>query len=312
MKIVLLAKRSRAYSTERLIQAARARGHRLLALDPEDLSLVLDGAERPVVYHKSRRLLKVGIAIARLGAAPNEFAISALQCLEALGVPCLDAPEAILHARDRFRSLRALAAAGMRVPRTLLARRPEELERKIQLLGGPPVTLRLLQGTQNVGAIVAEKEHSIISIVESFWEAGKNILLQQYHPESRGRELRAFVVGGRVIGAIRRVVRLGEFRTQIHRTREAAPIELSRAHRALAIRAAEILGLSIAAVDLVEAKGGPVVGEVNPTPGLEEVERTTEIDVAGEIVRFAESFAAERAGKRKVPIGSWGLRCGEG
>ncbi len=300
MKIVLLAKRSRAYSTERVIQAARARGHRCLALDPEDLSLALDGGPRPVIYYKSRRLLNVSLALARLGAAPNEFALSALRCFEALGVPCINPPDAILQARDRFRSLGVLAAAGIRVPRTLLARRPEELERKIALLGGPPVILRLLEGTQHVGAIVAEKTHSILSIVESFWEAGKNILLQQYLPESRGRELRAFVVGGRVIAAVRRVTRVGEFKKNIHRPREATSVDLARARRALAIRAAEILGLPIAAIDIVEARGGPLVVDAHPTPGLEEIERPTDVDVAGEIVRFAEAHVAVRTGSQAV------------
>jgi ribosomal protein S6--L-glutamate ligase len=295
MKIVILSKRSRSYSTERLIQAARARGHRCHAIDPEDCSLVLEGSTRPVIYYKSRRLLNVGLAIPRLGASPSEFTISTLQCFESLRVPCLNRPDAITNARDRFRSLRVLAAAGLEVPRTLLARRPEELPRKVQLLGGPPVTLRLLQGTQNVGAIVAVEGHAIVSIVESFWEAGKNILLQQYVPEARGRELRAYVVGGRVIGAVKRVTRLGEFRTHLHKPREAQSVELTRAFRALAIRAAEILELDIAGVDLVESKRGPMVVEVNPAPGLEELERASGIDVAGELVRFAESYVDRTA-----------------
>lgn len=300
VKIVLLARRSRAYSIERLIQAARGRGHRCLAIDPEDLSLVLDGGERPTVYYKSRRLIHVDLGMARLGAAPSEFAVSALQCFEALGVPCLNAPDAITNARDRFRSLRALAGAGVAVPKTLLARRPEELERKVRLLGGPPVILRLLQGTQNVGAIVAEDMHAIISIVESFWEAGKNILLQQYRGEGRAREIRAIVVGGRVIAAVRRATRLGEFRANIHRPREAVPAELTRPCRALAIRAAELLNLQVAGVDMIEARGGPWVAEVNPAPGLEEIERPTGTDVAGEVVRFAETVVEARAAQKKA------------
>ena len=295
MKIVVLAKRSRAYSTERVVGAARARGHRCHSIDPEDCSLVLSGEPAPVIYYKSRRLLNVGLALPRLGVAPSEFTISALQCFEALKSPCINAPDAITNARDRFRSLRVLAAAGLRVPRALLARRPEELERKVQLLGGPPVILRLLQGTQNVGAIVAEQEHAIISIVESFWEAGKNILLQQYVPETRGREIRAFVVGGRVIASVKRITRVGEFRTRLHRPGEAYACEIAKAYRALAIRAAEVLSLEIAAVDLIETKEGPMVVEVNPAPGLEEIERATEIDVAGEIVRFCESYAERKA-----------------
>jgi ribosomal protein S6--L-glutamate ligase len=295
MKIVILSKRSRSYSTERLVQAARGRGHRCHSLDPEDCSLVLEGGRRPVIYYKSRRLLNVGLVIPRLGAAPSEFTISALQCFEAHGVPCLNAPDPLTNARDRFRSLRVLAEAGVRVPRTLLARRPEELERKVALLGGPPVILRLLQGTQNVGAIVAEKEHSIISIVESFWEAGKNILLQEYVREARGREIRAYVIGGRVIGALKRTARIGEFRTHLHKPREAVAVEPPRAYRALAIRSAEVLDLEIAGIDMVDARPGPMVVEVNPAPGFEELERATGIDVAGELVRFAELYAERKA-----------------
>lgn len=304
MKILILSKRSRSYSTERLIQAARARGHRCHAIDPEECSLVLDGATRPVIYYKSRRLLNVGLAIPRLGAVASEFTVSALQCFEALGVPCLNGPDAITNARDRFRSLRVLAAAGVKVARTLLARRPEELPRKIELLGGPPVMMRLLQGTQNVGAIVSGEPHAIISIVESFWEAGKNILLQQYVPEARGRELRAYVIGGRVIGAVKRITRIGEFRTHLHRPREAVATELTRNYRALAIRAAEILNLEIAGVDLMESRGGPMVVEVNPAPGFEEVERAGGIDVAGELVRFAESYVERVAAPVPSPVAS--------
>ena len=300
MKIVVLAKRSHSYSTERLVEAARERGHRCHALDPEDCSLVLDGA-RPVVYYKSRRLLGVEVAVPRMGAAASEFALSALQAIEALGAVCLNRPDSITNARDRFRSLRLLQDSGLRVPRTLLARRPEELERKVELLGGPPVVLRVLQGTHSVGAIAAENLPAIISIVESFWEAGKNILLQRYAVERSGRLIRAFVVGGRVLAAVRRVVQLGGVRRRPQRPREAMPAELNRPCRALAIRAAHVLNLDIAGVDLVEARGGPMVVEVNPSPGLEELELVTGVDLAGEIIRFAEVLTLSRAAGKEVP-----------
>jgi ribosomal protein S6--L-glutamate ligase len=294
MKIVILSRRSRSYSTERLAQAGRARGHTCQAIDPEDCSLVLE-ADRPVVYFKSRRLLNVSLAMARLGAQANEFALTLLQAFDEAGVPCVNRPDAIANARDRFRSLRALGRAGIAVPRTLLCRRPEEIGRKVQLIGGPPVLMKVLGAAQGMGgAIIAENMDSIVSIVESFWEAGRNILLQQV--VGRGREARAFVAGGRVIGAVRRL-RPADARDP---RGVGEPAELARPARALAIAAAGALGLDVAGVDLHEGKGGPLVLEVNAAPGLEEVERATGIDVAGEVLRFAETLVDARAGEVAV------------
>ena len=292
MKIVVLSRRSRSYSTERLVQTARTRGHTCQALDPDDCSLVLE-ADRPVVYYKSRRLLNVHLAVPRLGAQATEFSLTLLQAFEELGIPCLNLPDAIANARDRFRSLRALGRAGLPIPRTLVCRRPEEIGRKVQLIGGPPVLLKVLGGSHGMGAIIAENMDSIVSIVESFWEAGRNILLQQV--VGRGREVRAFVAGGRVIGAVRRAPRAAEPRDPRSATSE--PADLTRPYRALAIRTAEVLGLEVAGVDLHEGKGGPLVMEVNPAPGLEEVERATGIDVASEVMRFAEAMVARRSAK---------------
>lgn len=295
MKVVILSRRSRSYSTERVAQAARARGHTCQAIDPDDCSLVLE-SERPVVYHKSRRLLNVALAVPRLGAQPTEFALSLLQAFEELGIPVLNAADSITAARDKFRSLRKLRRCGIPVPQTLLCRRPEEIGRKVQLIGGPPVLIKVLQGTQGVGTIVAENMDSIVSIVESFWEAGKNILLQQVL--LRGREVRAYVIGGRVIAAVRRPGRGADLQRESKDRPAGEPADLTRPYRALAIRTAAALGLEIAGVDLHEGKGGPMVMEVNPAPGLEDVERATGIDLAAEIVRFAEAFVLERQAAR--------------
>jgi ribosomal protein S6--L-glutamate ligase len=303
MKILVLSRRSRSYSTERLVQAARGRGHTCQAVDPEECSLVLEGG-RPVIYYKSRRLLNIALSVPRLGSQATEFSLSMLQALEELGVRCLNGPDSISNARDKFRSLRVLGRAGLPTPRTLLCRRPEEIGRKVQLIGGPPVLIKVVQGGQGPGAIVAENMDSIVSIVESFWEAGRNILLQQVM--GRGREVRAFVVGGRVIAAVRRAPLAARSRgVQYQRQARVGPgepAELTRQYRALAIQAAQALGLTVAGVDLHEGKGGPVVMEVNAAPGLEEVERATGIDVAGEVLRFAEAFVAEPAGAERELI----------
>jgi ribosomal protein S6--L-glutamate ligase len=301
MKIVLLSRRSRSYSTARLVEAARARGHVCRAVDPDECSLVLDGATT-VLYHKSRRLLNVSLIMPRLGAQASEFAVSLLDSCEELGVPCMNGPAAMALAKDKLRLLRQLGRAGIAVPPTLLCRRPEEIGRKVALIGGPPVVLRGLHGSHGVQAIAAEDLGSIVSIVESFWEAGRNILLQR--AMTGGREVRAYVVGGRVIAALRRPPRALPDRGGARRARPGARgagwplevVELTRPCRALAIRSAEALGLSVASVDLFEGRGGARVLDVNPAPGLEEVERATETDVATEVVRFAETFVARRAG----------------
>jgi len=299
MRIVLLSRRARSYSTGRLVEAARARGHTCRAVDPEECSLVLDGPRR-VVYYKSRRLLNISLVMPRLGAHANEFAVSILESLQELGVPCLNKAEAMALARDKLRLLRALGEAGIAVPRTLLCRRPEEIGRKVQLIGGPPVLLKGLQGTHGAQTILAENMGSIVSIVESFWEAGKNLLLQ--HAPQRGREVRAFVVGGRVLTAVRRPPRAVVEKPGPRRTgRLSSPprpewphevVQLTRPVRALAIRAAAALGLSVAGVDLFDGRGGPLVLDVNPAPGLEEAERSSGIDIATEVVRYAEAQVA--------------------
>ncbi len=305
MKFVVLSKLPRAFSTKRLAHEARARGHVCLVADPDDFALLVD-REGPVVYYKTRRIREVDIVVPRLGMNLTDFTLSLVSAFETLDVACLNGYTAIVDARDKFRSLNVLSRHGVLVPRTALARRPEDLEKKVALVGGPPVIMKLaqkvVQGAQGLGVIVAENIESITSILESFWEVGKNILLQQYVSESRGRDTRVYVVGGRALAALWRQTRFGELRSHLRRpsTLPSVAVEPTRAYRDIALRAAGVLGLRVACVDVIESRDGPMVIGVNASPGFEEVERASSRNLAGEVVRYGEVLVAERRATAKA------------
>ncbi len=293
MNLVILSKRSRAYTTERLARTARERGHVCRVLDPEGLTLCLID-EKPRIYLKSRRLLKVDCALPRLGSTQiSDFSLSIVSSLETLHVTCLNPYDTIVRGRDKFRCLTQLATRGVPIPRTLLARRPEEVQAKVELIGGPPVILKLIAGSHGVGMIFAENMNSIVSIIESFWEVGRNILIQELVPESRDQDIRTFLVGGKVVAAMRRYAPVGEFREALDR---ATPLSLAAGSevRLLAERSAQILGLDVATVDLIETKKGHLVTDFSWSPTFEVIERVTEVDLAEQVIRHAEDLVERR------------------
>ena len=198
---------------------------------------------------------------------------------------------AIAHSRDKLRSLQLLAAAGVPIPRTVLARGAAEIDLLVAQVGGLPAILKLLQGTQGVGVMIAHSKAEVESILSTLWDLGQEILLQEFVAESRGRDVRALVIGDRVVGAMRREAKRGEFRSNLHRGGEGSSIELTPEFERVAVRAARVLGLGVAGVDLLEASGGPKVMEVNSSPGFEGLERATGLDIASAIVAHAALLA---------------------
>src|SRR3989475_3303600 len=265
--LAILSRKKTLYSTRRLLEAATARGFRTRVLDVLrcNLALELEGAR---LYHKGKEVSGLAVAVPRIGASVTSIGLSVVRQLEAMGVPMINSAGAIARSRDKLAALQTLAAAGVRIPRTVLARGGGDVKDLVAQVGGLPAILKLIQGTQGVGVMIAHSEAEVESILSTLWDLGQEILLQEFVAESRGSDLRALVVGERVVAAMRRAAKSGEFRSNLHRGGEGSALELSPEYAQAAVRAARVLGLDVAGVDLLEAEGGPKVMEVNSSPGF--------------------------------------------
>jgi ribosomal protein S6--L-glutamate ligase len=293
MRIALLSRKPQLYSTSRLVEAARARGHEIDVIDP--ISCVL------VVTQKGQRVFSRGrelsgafdVVVPRIGASITDYGLAVLACFARNRVVCVNSPRSIARSRDKLRALQRLSAENVGIPRTAMARDATAIRAAVDAVGGTPVIIKLLQGTQGVGVMIADSAEAAESTLDTLWGLGQNIILQEYIAESRGRDIRALVVGGELVGAMRRTARAGEFRSNLHRGGAGEPIVLEEPYRRAAVEATRIMGLDVAGVDLLESKEGPRVIEVNSSPGLRGIERATGIDIAARIVAHAERLLAE-------------------
>ena len=292
--LALLSRKKTLYSTRRLLEAARARGFRTKVVDVLRCNVVLEPG-RPRILLGAEELTGLAVVLPRIGASVTAAGLAVVRQLEAQGVPVVNGAEAIARSRDKLRALQQLAGAGVDVPRTVLARGGGDVGALVEQVGGLPAILKLIQGTQGVGVMIAHSGAEVESILSTMWDLGQEILLQEFIAESRGRDVRALVVGDRVVGAMRREAQQGQFRSNLHRGGEGTALELSREFAEMAVRAARVLGLAVAGVDLLEAKGGPKVMEVNSSPGLQGVESATGKDVAGAIIEYARQLAGLEA-----------------
>lgn len=290
MHIAILSRNRQLYSTRRLVEAARQRGHDVNIVDP--LKCVMDVTSlRPAVYHRGEILPRFDAVIPRIGASVTFYALAVLRQFEVMGVYPANESVAIGRSRDKLRSLQLLARAGIGMPVTAFAHSPDDTKTLVRLVGGAPLVLKLLQGTQGRGIVLAETNKAAESVIDAFRELDANFLVQQFIREAGGADIRAFVIGDRVVAAMLRQAKEGEFRSNLHRGGSASVVKLSPAERATAVRAAKTVGLNIAGVDIVRGKDGPLVLEVNSSPGLEGIEQTTGRDVAGMIMEFIEKRA---------------------
>ena len=300
MKVLILSRNPRLYSTRRQIEAFRGRRHAVEVVDPLDCELFMEKG-RHVVLHKGEPLEGFSLAVPRISTNITEYGLAVLHQLEIQGIPVLNGALAIMRARDKLRCLQILSKRGIDIPKTMLIRHPKSLEASVARVEGPPVILKLLQGTQGVGVMLAESVKSAESVLDTLWGLGQNLIVQRFVAESRGKDIRAFVVGGEVVAAMRRRAKEGEFRSNIHRggVGEAIP-KLPEAYERAAVRAARVLGLNVAGVDMLESLEGPLVMEVNASPGLEGIETTTGVDIAGRIADFGARFASKKARLRRA------------
>ena len=295
----LLSRKKTLYSTRRLLEAARARGFRVRVVDVLKCNLVIERGQ-PRILVAAEELSGIAVAVPRIGASVTAAGIAVVRQLEATGVPVVNGAEAIARSRDKLRALQHLASAGVEVPRTVLARGGGDVGALVDQVGGLPAILKLIQGTQGVGVMIAHSAAEVESILGTLWGLGQEILLQEFVAESRGRDIRALVVGDRVVGAMRREARRGEFRSNLHRGGFGTAVQLAPEHAETAVRAARVLGLDVAGVDLLESADGPKVVELNSSPGFEGLERATGLDIAGEIIAFAAQVA--EGGRRAMAL----------
>jgi ribosomal protein S6--L-glutamate ligase len=288
MRIAVLSRGRSLYSTRRLAAACAARGHEAKVLNTLAFSIDVE-QENPRLFYRNKPLRGYDAVIPRIGASITFFGTAVVRQFEQMGVFCVNPSHAISVSRDKLRALQVLSRHRVGIPKTLFVRHSAEILPGIERLGGPPVVVKLLEGTQGIGVILADSTKIAEAVIETLsGPARMSVLLQQFVEESRGRDVRAFVVGGRVVAAMRRVAQGDEFRSNVHRGGSAEAVELDEEYARVAVHAAQILGLRVAGVDMLEGRDGPVVMEVNSSPGLEGIETATGVDVAGAIVRMIE------------------------
>ena len=285
VKIAILSRSPRCYSTRRLREAAQQRGHRAVVLDTMKFAIDLKENE-PDLYFASKRLSHYDAVIPRIGASVTYFGTAVVRQFEQMDVFCLNSSASITNARDKLRSMQILSRHQVGIPQTTLVRDRKDIIPAIERVGGVPIVIKLLEGTQGVGVILAESMKTAQAIVETLHSTRQNVLIQKFIAESKGRDIRAFVVGDQVVAAMRRMAQDDEFRSNIHRGGTSVTVDLSEKYRETAVRAAQIMGLRVAGVDMLESHAGPQVMEVNASPGLEGIESTTQLDIAGAIVDY--------------------------
>jgi ribosomal protein S6--L-glutamate ligase len=283
MKIAILSRNSRLYSTQRLVEAARKRGHRVRVLDPLRCYMrIAAGAFE--IHYKGRALRGLDVVIPRIGASVTFYATAVLRQFEMMGVKTPNSADAILRSRDKLHSLQLLARDGIGLPTTVFGDNPDDTADLLKMLGDPPHVIKLNEGAQGQGVLLAEKRSAAQGMIEAFRGLYANFLVQEFIREAKGADLRCFVVGGKVIAAMQRQAVDGDFRSNIHRGGTALAVVLTRQETDVAIHAARVMGLGIAGVDLLRSHRGPLVLEVNSSPGLEGIEAASGVDVAGAII----------------------------
>ncbi|WP_106745410.1 30S ribosomal protein S6--L-glutamate ligase [Yoonia maritima] len=298
MKIALMARNAKLYSHQRLKEAAEERGHEIDIINTLRCYMNI-ASRRPEIYYNGDKLTGYDAVIPRIGASVTFYGLAVLRQFEMMGVYPLNESVAIGRSRDKLRSMQLLARDGIGLPVTTFAHDPKQTDEVLKLAGGAPIVIKLLEGTQGLGVVLADTDRSATSVVEAFRASGTNILLQEFIKEAGGTDIRAIVVGGKVIAAMKRTGAEGDFRSNLHRGGSAQVIKLSPEERSTAVRAAKTMGLNVCGVDMLRANHGPVVMEVNSSPGLEGVEKATGLDVAGKIIEHIEKNAVKGTTKTK-------------
>jgi len=290
MQIAILSRNRKIYSTRRLVEAAQERGHDVQVIDTVGCYMNIT-SHRPTIHYRGKQLESFDAVIPRIGASITFYGTAVLRQFEMMGTFPLNESVAVTRSRDKLRSLQLLSRRGIGLPVTGFARQLSDIGDLIEMVGGAPLVVKLLEGTQGIGVVLCETRKAAESVLEAFMGLNVSIMVQEYIKEAGGADLRCFVVGDKVVAAIKRQAKPGEFRSNLHRGGTAELVKITPEERSVAVRAAKIMGLNVAGVDLLRANHGPAVMEVNSSPGLEGIETSTGKDVAGMIISFLEKNA---------------------
>lgn len=298
MKIAVLSRDAELYSTRRLIEAANEKGHDVRVVDHLKCNLIMQ-EDQPQVHYKNENLDNIDAVIPRIGSSVTFFGAAVVRQFEMMKTFSSADSNAILRSRDKLRSLQVLSREGLGLPKTVFTNFSKEKEDVISSVGGAPLIIKLLEGTQGLGVVLAETRKAAESVLDAFNGLKARVIVQEYIKESKGSDIRVFVVGGKVIGAMKRTGKAGEFRSNLHRGGTAEVIKLSKQERQAAVRATKAMGLDIAGVDLLQSERGPLILEVNSSPGLQGIENATGKDVAGKIIAYIENAISKRNATEK-------------
>ena len=287
MRIAILSRQPELYSTKALVEAAERRGHEVRVLDTLQFDIRIR-RRRPELVYQGEPIGTVDAVIPRIGASITYYGLAVVRQFEIMGVYCLNESQSIARSRDKLRSLQLLSRHDIGVPPTVFTRQADHVPNCIGLVDGPPVVVKLLEGTQGIGVVLAESERAASSVIEAFHGLDQNILIQKFIREAKGADIRALVVGRKVVAAMRRQAAVGEFRSNLHRGGSATKVRLPADYRRTALAAARVLGLRLAGVDMLESNDGPMVMEVNSSPGLEGIQRATRVNVAAAVIEHLE------------------------
>jgi len=301
MKIVILSRNPMLYSTSRLVEAAEIRDHFVRVLDHTKCYIVNE-SKTPSIYYGKEKIENVDAVIPRIGASVTFYGASIIRQFEMQKIFSTVKSVALTRSRDKLRSIQIMSRENLDIPKTAFARNPKDIPHLIRTVGGAPLILKVLEGTQGLGVVLAETQKAAKSVIEAFMAMDKSILAQEFIAEAGGADIRAFVIDGKVVGAMKRQGKDGEFRSNLHRGGSSSMIKLKRREIAAAVKAARAMGLSIAGVDMLQSDRGPLILEVNSSPGLEGIEKSTGVDVASKIIEYCENSVGKKA-KLKDKVG---------
>lgn len=287
MKIAVLSRNPNLYSTNRLIEEGTKRGHEMLVIDHTKCNIEIE-QRKPSIYYKGEFITKIDAIIPRIGASVTFFGTAVVRQFEMMKVFSTTESVALVRSRDKLRSLQILARAGLGLPKTVFTNYSKDVQQVVSAVGGAPCVIKLLEGTQGLGVVLAETQKAAESVLEAFNGLKARVIVQEYIKEAKGADVRAFVIGDIVVGAMKRQAKAGEFRSNLHRGGTATVVELTDEEENAAIRAAKSMGLGVAGVDLLQSARGPLILEVNSSPGLEGIEKATEKNIAGSIFKYIE------------------------
>jgi len=287
MNIVILSRNSDLYSTKRLVEAGQKRGHQVEIIDPLRCDIIIE-KKRPEIYYKGRHLSDIQAVIPRIGASITFYGTALVRQFEMMHVFTTVESQALVRSRDTLRSLQVLSRAGLGLPKTVFTNYSRNVKEIIAQVGGAPIIIKLLEGTQGLGVVLAETDNAAESVIEAFNGLQARVIVQEFIKEAGGADLRAFVVDGHVVGTMKRQGKEGEFRSNLHRGGTATVVELTDEEENAAIKAAKAMGLGVAGVDLLQSSRGPLILEVNSSPGLEGIETASGKDIAKTIIRYIE------------------------